>query len=435
VVIYRPGFLGLSLRVLQRALRLVLILSSVLLCTIFFRTVLPPQSKVSEPWPRFRGSHDYQKPRDDSTLNAEAFLPEKPPQPAVSARACLLMEWQTGAILMEKNAFQRMHLASLTKMMTALLALEIGRLEDLVTVSAEAASQPGSSMYLRENDVFTLEDLLYGLMLNSGNDAAWAIAEHIGEDSAKSFFQLMNIRAKEIGAINTRFQNPHGLTDPNHYSTAFDLALIARTALKHPFFKRLVATKEKDVIEAEKNVKISLQNTNRLLWMNLGADGVKTGTTEAAGQCLVASATKDGLRLLVVILDSGDRWDDAARLLEYGFKNFRLAKVASAGETIVTLPAVGSIEKYVPVQCRDHLMACVPRYALGLRLEVDLPRFVKAPCPRGTILGQATLCLGDRVVGHTDLVAGTWVNSRTPLGVLARLARDLLVGFAKLNVF
>lgn len=364
-----------------------------------------------------------------------AKVSEKPVAPRVSCVAAVLMEWQTGTILFEKNAFRRMHPASLTKMMTALLALERGRLEDYVEVSYEAASQPGSTMYLKEGDVFTLEDLLYGLMLNSGNDAAWAIAEYIGKGKAKTFIDMMNERAKKIGAINTRFQNPHGLTEPNHYTTAFDLALIAKTCLRHPFFKKLVATKEKDVIEAERKVKISLYNTNRLLWLRPGADGVKTGTTVAAGQCLVASATKGDMRLLVVILDSGDRWTDAAKLLDYGFSNFRLAKLASAGEVLITLPCIGALEKYVPIRCLQDLYACVPRYSLGLRVEVNLPTFIKPPCPEGMVLGQATVYLGDQAVGYSDLVAGCWVNPRNCASVLVHLASLVVKRLVTLSLF
>ncbi len=350
---------------------------------------------------------------------------QETPLPYVGSYAAILVEWHTGTILYQKNAFRRMHPASLTKMMTALLALEQGVLEGEVTVSYEAALQPGSSMYLKEGDIFTLEDLLYGLMLNSGNDAAWAIAEHVGR-GIDEFLAMMNLRAKEIGAINTRFQNPHGITDQNHYSTAFDLALIAKTCLKHPYFNHLVATKEKDVIEAEKGVKTTLANTNKLLWMYLGADGVKTGTTESAGQCLVASATRDDMRLLAVVLDSGDRWADAAELLEYGFASFRLARLARAGETLLSLPTRGALEKSVPVICARDLLACVPRYAAGLTLGVDLPKAVRAPCPSGKILGRATIHLGQDTVGTAELVAGTWVNARTPAGILVRLASSLV---------
>ncbi len=175
-------------------------------------------------------------------LSLSAAEPSLPVTPYVNSAAALLMEWHTGTLIYEHNAFKRMHPASITKMMTALLTLEQGCLEDSVEISWEAASQPGSSMYLKEGDVFAVQDLLYGLMLNSGNDAAWALAEYIG-GTAEEFFDMMNQRAREMGAVNTRFSNPHGITDPNHYTTAFDLALIAKTCLKHPYFRHLVATK------------------------------------------------------------------------------------------------------------------------------------------------------------------------------------------------
>ena len=355
------------------------------------------------------------------------------PGPSLSCEAAILIEWQTGAILCSKNAFRRMYPASITKMMTALLAVEQGRLEDPVEVSREAAGQPGSSMYLKEGDVFSLEDLLFGLMLNSGNDAAWAIAEHIGGTTGR-FSGMMNERAREIGAINTRFRNPHGLTDPDHYTTAFDLALIARTCLKHPYFKRLVATKEKDVIDARQEVRIRLANTNRLLWAYLGADGVKTGTTESAGQCLVASATRDGMRLLAIVLDAYDRWADAAELLDYGFANYRVARVAQAGEALLTVRCAGAMEPRVPVVCLTDLYACVPRYSFGIWIDLDLPQELRAPCPAGSLVGHATLRLGDQVVGQAELVTGGWVRKRTPAGVLVRAMSSLTRRLSALGV-
>ncbi|MGI6632024.1 MAG: D-alanyl-D-alanine carboxypeptidase family protein [Bacillota bacterium] len=366
--------------------------------------------------------------------SAHAAVYRRPDRPSVSCYAAALMEWQTGALLYDKNAFTRMHPASITKMMTALLALEHGRLEDLVTVSAEAASQPGSSMYLKTGDVFSLENLLYGLMLNSGNDAAWAIAEHVG-GTAERFFDMMNERAREIGALNTRFRNPHGLTDPNHYTTAFDLALIARTCLKHPFFKRLVATKEKDVIDAEGDTKISLGNTNRLLWLYLGADGVKTGTTESAGQCLVASATRGDTRLLSVVLASHDRWSDSTALLDYGFNNFRVASLAKAGETLLEVPCKGAMRDKVAVVPKTDLLACVPIFASGLDLRFDLPDKVVAPCRRGTVIGRAYVYLGSDVVGRAELMTGAYVSSKTPASLAVRAASWLTKSLVRLRVF
>ena len=345
------------------------------------------------------------------------------PKPYLSCEAAVLMEWQTGTILCEKNAFRRMHPASITKMMTALLALKNGRLDSEVKVSEEAADQPGSTMHLRSGEVFTLEDLLYGLMLNSGNDSAWAIAENVG-GTADAFFGMMNARAKEIGAINTRYQNPHGLSDPNHYTTAFDLALITKTCLRHPYFRNLVATKEKDVLDVSEETRIQLANTNRLLWVYLGADGVKTGTTESAGQCLVASATRNGMRLLAVVLNSGDRWSDAGRLLDYGFSNYRVATVAKAGEAIVTVPGKGATQGGVPLVCATDLTGCLPRYSSGVWIDLEVPEFV-TPCPGGTVVGRALLKLGADVVGRADLVAGQWVNKRTPVGDLVRALSSL----------
>jgi len=355
------------------------------------------------------------------------------PKPYLSCEAGILIEWQTGTILCDKNAFRRMYPASITKMMTALLALENGRLDSEVEVSEDAADQPGSSMNLRAGEVFTLEDLLYGLMLNSGNDAAWAIAETIG-GTAETFFEMMNERAREIGAINTRYQNPHGLTDPNHYTTAFDLSLIAKICLRHPYFRNLVATKEKDVLDVSEETRIQLGNTNRLLWTYLGADGVKTGTTESAGQCLVASATRNGMRLLAVVLNSADRWSDCGRLLDYGFSNYRVAEVAKAGETVVTLPGKGATQAAVPLVCADDLIGCLPRYSSGVWIDLEVPDFIEAPCPGGTPLGRVLLKLGEDVVGRTDLVAGQWVNKRTPVGDLVRALSSLARRLALLGI-
>ncbi|MBE3520368.1 MAG: D-alanyl-D-alanine carboxypeptidase [Firmicutes bacterium] len=347
-------------------------------------------------------------------------VPVSRPELDLNCYAAILMEWQSGTILYHRNAFTRMHPASLTKIMTALIALERGRLEEVVQVSEEAASQPGSSMYLREGDKFTLEDLLYGLMLNSGNDAAWAIAEHIGNGDPREFFRMMNQRAKQLGAINTRFSNPHGLTDPNHYTTAFDLALITRTALKHPFFKNLVATKEKDVIDARGDKVISLYNTNKLLWLYLGTDGVKTGTTEAAGQCLVASASRNGMRLLAVVLASADRWSDAATLFDYGFSQWRTEKILNAGERVTTVPVTGGLKAEVPLVLADDIVVCIPRFSTGLRVELDVPGEVRAPVARGAIVGRATAYLGSKPLVSVNLLAEERVQRLTPLNLLVQ---------------
>ena len=186
---------------------------------------------------------------------------------------------------------------------------------------------------MKAGDRLILKELLEGLMLCSGNDAGVAVAEHIA-GSERNFARMMNRKAKEIGALNSNFQNPHGLRAPAHYTTAYDLARLTCYALRNPEFSRLVAAREEAIqwYQGEKTRKV--RNTNRLLWSFAGADGVKTGTTAEAGYCLVASAARDGRRFISVVLNSPDRWGESARLLEYGFNNFTLKLLATPGEAV-----------------------------------------------------------------------------------------------------
>ncbi|MCL5038394.1 MAG: D-alanyl-D-alanine carboxypeptidase [Firmicutes bacterium] len=340
------------------------------------------------------------------------FLPAKlpaiaspSPPPRVTADAAILVEWRTGQILLEKNAHQKRSPASLTKVMTALLALEKGRLEDIVTISPRATQVSGSRMYLRAGQKYTLGDLLQGLLLKSGNDAALAIAEHIG-GSVEGFVQMMNDRARSLGAWETEFKNPHGLTTPGHYSSAFDLALLARYALNNPVFAQLVASRETEISELTRSTDIYLRNTNRLLWGFAGADGVKTGTTSVAGNCLLASATRGATRFIAVVLHSDNRWRDSVNLLDYGFANFSLATPVKQGDVLAYLSVAGGRKREVALTAEEDLVAVV---AVGegaaLRAEVDVADGVRAPVERGQRLGTVTLWLKDKLVGQTSLVA------------------------------
>lgn len=348
-----------------------------------------------------------------------------PPPPRLTAAAAILMDWETGQILYEKNALQKRPPASTTKVLTAILALERARLDDLVTISSRAARVPGSSMHVRAGETYTLRELLYGLLLHSGNDAAVAIAEHVA-GSVEAFAQLMNEKARAIGARSSHFLNPHGLHQPGHYSTAYDLALITRYALENPVFAEVVRQRSAEVLVGEE-VR-SLRNTNRLLWMYEGADGVKTGTTSAAGACLIASATQSDpesflpQKLVTVVLDADGRWRDSIRLLEWGFANFRLARVARAGEVVGYLPVTGGLDPWVPVVPRRDLAAVVPRSAVGgLSVRVDLPPRVRAPVAAGQVLGRATVLRPDQGQGReVALVAGQPVGRATWATYLAR---------------
>ncbi|MFO7273593.1 MAG: D-alanyl-D-alanine carboxypeptidase family protein [Bacillota bacterium] len=337
--------------------------------------------------------------------------------PSLWAHGAILMDATTGDVLWEKNAHMRLHPASTTKVLTALIALERGDLDARVTISKRAAQTPGSSMHLREGEVHTLYDLVHGLLMLSGNDAAVAIAEAIA-GSVEAFADLMNERAWRLGARNSHFVNPHGLTHPDHLSTAYDLAVITRAALQNPLLAEIVATPEKALTYEELGREVVLYNTNRLLRGGLpGADGVKTGTTAAAGACLIASATRDGQKLIAVVLNASNRWRESTALLEWGFRNFALARLGGSGEVLLHLPVRGGKRRAVPVALRDPLAVVVPRKGGALpAVQVDLLGSLRAPLREGQVVGTAWVPLPGGAQRRVDLVAAeampkaTWLD-------------------------
>lgn len=246
--------------------------------------------------------------------------------PVIGSETAILMVAGTKQILYEKDSHKIMYPASTTKMMTLITALKRAKLDETVVVAPAAVGIEGSSLELRMLDRLSLQELLFGLMLASGNDAAHAVAEHVGRGSYKQFIAWMNEDAEKIGALRTHFSNPHGLPDPvNHFTTAYDLAMIADAGFKIDGFEQFVAKPYHTVLFQNRSKGISLVNTNTLLMTYPGANGVKTGVTRAAGRCLVASARRNGVLLIAVVLNGGDsRFKDSAALLDYGFR--RLAK-------------------------------------------------------------------------------------------------------------
>ncbi len=233
--------------------------------------------------------------------------------PAIQADSAILIEEKTGQVLFALNPQESRPIASTTKIMTALVALQFGDLNKVSPVSAKAAATGESSIYLQEGEELSLQDLLYGALMRSGNDACVAIAENVA-GSEELFVALMNRTAQFYGAKQTHFQNTNGLPDEQHYSSARDLALFTQQAFQYPLFSQIVASRDQTIGSR------SFTNTNALLWNYAGADGVKTGTTNAAGKCLVASATRNNCRLIAVILHSSDRYGDAQKLLDFGFQ-------------------------------------------------------------------------------------------------------------------
>ncbi|KKK37552.1 D-alanyl-D-alanine carboxypeptidase [Mesobacillus campisalis] len=251
---------------------------------------------------------------------------------SVSARNAILMEQNSGRVLYEKKAHDRQRIASITKIMTAILAIESGKLDEQVKVSSRAAGTEGSSLYLMGGEKTKLEDLVYGLMLRSGNDAAVAIAEHVG-GSLEGFVFLMNQKAAEIGMENTHFANPHGLDDhENHYSTAYDMALLTRYAMNNETYRKISGTKVHRAPNPNESWDRVWKNKNRLLTeLYKYTTGGKTGYTKRAKRTLVTTAAKGELELIAVTLNGPDDWNDHIFMYERGFEQYDLAEILPAG--------------------------------------------------------------------------------------------------------
>ena len=255
--------------------------------------------------------------------------------PQVTATSAIVMEVSTGKVIYSRNADQKMFPASTTKLMTLIMALEHGGLDEIVTVGQNAFGVEGSSLFLELNDKMPLGELLEGMILLSGNDAATAVAEHCGGNVA-AFANQMNIRAKQFGCTNTHFTNPHGLPDPNHYTTAHDLAIMAAHGFKMPKFEQIVSLKEKNFSWLHGDDK-RLESENQMLKIYRGGNGVKTGYTQVAGRCLVSSAKRGDVQLVAVVLDSLLMWHDSVALLDYGFANFNPAEVKKDSKSVETV--------------------------------------------------------------------------------------------------
>ncbi len=336
--------------------------------------------------------------------------------PQLKAESAILLDAKTGQVLYDKNSHNRKAPASTTKVLTALLAIESGRLDEITTVSIHAASTPGSTLNLYAGQHISLRELLTGLLLRSGNDAAVAIAEHLA-GSVKNFADLMNKKAYDIGARESHFVNPHGLTHPDHYTTAYDLALIACYAMRNPVFAELVSTKEAEIEWLDRKgheQDRSLRNTNKLLWMFEEADGVKTGTTGAAGPCLISSATRDNQKLIAVVLHDSARWYDSMQLLKYGFDTFDLINYAAANDIVAAVGVEGGMTKQLDVIANTAAAIVVPaQNRSAVTVECNIPDIVKAPIYRGQKIGEIIFYVHGQPVKTIDVVAAQDIRQKT----------------------
>ncbi len=315
---------------------------------------------------------------------------------AISAKKAVLLDGQTGRILYSCNAHEKSLIASTTKIMTALVVCEQCNVLDRVRIPKEAVGIEGSSIYLQEGEVLTVQELLYGMMLHSGNDAATALAIYCG-GTVEGFAELMNDKARKLGLENSHFVNPHGLDAPEHYSTAYDLAVLTAAAMENPIFAKTVSAKTVTIGNR------SLRNHNKLLWQVEGADGVKTGFTKAAGRILVSSAVRQGRRLICVTINDGNDWADHKTLYDDGFSRYQVYKLISAGQCLGSVPILGGQEDSVfLIAQEDFYYALAQQESPQLRLSVK--SFVYAPVVEGTQAGYAYICLDDKAVGKVAVV-------------------------------
>jgi len=320
----------------------------------------------------------------------------------ITARAYVLLEAGSGRVLLGEGEHERLPMASTTKIMTALLAVEAGEaLDTLVTVPREAAGVEGSSMHLAAGEKISLRDLLYGLMMVSGNDAAVALALHFS-GSVEAFAERMNERAAALGCTDTHFVNPHGLHDPNHYTSAHDLACMAAAAMGEPLFRELVGTPVYSTATGDRAR--TFRTKNRMLTEVEGGCGVKTGFTKKAGRCLCFAARREGMLLIGAVLNAPDMWGDAKKLLDRGFAAFELRSFLAAGEVAGQVPVTGAAvdgaKKPLPVVAKTGILYPIRKDGREtVSLDIRLPASLEAPVAADTPLGEAVLLVdGERVL-------------------------------------
>ena len=336
----------------------------------------------------------------------------------ISGRAGVLYEPESGRILYGKDENARLPMASTTKIMTALVAAESASISELVEIDGRAVGVEGSSAYLKEGELLTLEELLYALLLQSANDAAVAIACHVG-GGIEGFAEMMNERADALGLIDTHFENPHGLDADGHYTTARELAIIAAEAMKNPLLRDIFSTAKRSFTDGERSR--TYVNHNKLLHLYDGAVGVKTGYTRRCGRCLVGAAERDGLTLVSVTLDAADDWRDHARMLDFGFASLKKLTLVESGDKAYDVAVVDGDGERVTVRNTESLSRIVDNGEHEVKEYVKLPRFVTAPVSEGDHLGCVIYTVDGEYAGEVGLVAADTVRKKENQGFLGRL--------------
>lgn len=364
--------------------------------------------------------------------------------PTITAPHGVLIDYETGNVLFSKNAHKQAYPASTTKVMTAILTLENANLNDRVTIDYDLYVE-GSSMFLLKGESFTVEELLKALLIKSANDCAEALAIHI-TGSVEKFVEMMNKRAKELGALNTNFVNPHGLADPNHVTTAYDLAMIAKHAMTFDTFREIVSTTMLNLNATEQTPENRIyRNTNKFLWAKGGAntmvyngqytdfkydiiDGIKTGYTGKAKYCLISTGAKNNYRVISVILGAENEsilYKDSRSLIDYGHNNFKLVQLSAKDSPQLSVDVVNGKNENVDLLIKNNKFVVLPinRDVNDITENITIDENIKAPISRGQTLGRITYFSGSEPIGEVDLIAKSNVEEKN---LLSKLLHPLL---------
>ena len=332
---------------------------------------------------------------------------------STSAQSAILIDASNDSVLYAKNADLRLPMASTTKIMTALIALEYGNIDTKYAIPKSAVGVEGSSIYLVEGEMLALGELIYALMLESANDAAQAIAIIIA-GSTDAFADIMNRRAEELGLHDTHFTNPHGLDHDEHYTTAYDLARLTSFALKNQKFRDLVSTRKTVIPFNGDEGRRLLVNHNRLLREYEGAIGVKTGFTKRSGRCLVSAAERDGLTLVAVTINAPNDWRDHTAMLDWGFENYVHYVLSHVEEYKLTMPVAGGKTQWTICTNTQEICATLKKSHGPISIEIQAPHFVWAPIKCGTTVGKLIYKCDGEIIGESILQTTADVQVQNP---------------------
>lgn len=324
-------------------------------------------------------------------------------EPSVSAQSAVVIDIESGRILYQKNMNLKLPMASTTKVLTALVAIENGKLENPVKINKTATNIEGSSIYLKEGEIIKLKDLLYGLMLCSGNDAACAIAEHIGGNIV-NFVKMMNKKAADIGAVNSHFTNPHGLHNADHYTTAYDLALISRKAMLNSNFKKIVGTKLW-VAEREGNGYKYFYNKNKVLTQYNGGTGIKIGYTKKSGRCLVASGKRGDMEVICVVLNAPDWFNDSYRLMDFVFSKYKPIKIIDQNQIFKSINIKNGVKDETKIIAgKEVILPLSDAEKDEVYISYSLEDKLTAPVRRKQKVGTAQIFLNNEKIFDVDII-------------------------------